>query len=147
MNDTNVNIIKNRYRRRILVRTVVLAVWAASLLVITFRGGQELPGGSYLYMVVAIAVMWVVTTVRDVRRLRDESALRKAAIAETDERNVLITYKATRLAVVIVLCLFPIAMCVLAYNGKQDIIDALGFTVCTFLIVYLGSWYYVSRKC
>ena len=147
MNDTNVNIIKNRYRRRILVRTVVLAVWAASLLAITFRGGLELPGGSYLYMVVAIAVIWAVTTLRDVRRLRDEPALRKAAIAEADERNVLITYKATRLAVVIMLCLLPIAMCLLAYNGKQEIIDALGFAVCAFLVAYLGSWFYVSRKC
>lgn len=147
MSDSAVQKMKSRIWRRIVVKSIILGLWVVGLLAIAFRGGQELTEGTYLYMVFAIVAVWAVSTVRDVRRLRDEAALRKAAIEEADERNVLITYKATRLAVVVMLCLLPVAMCALAYSGRQDIIDVLGFAVCLFLVIYLGSWFYVSRKC
>lgn len=147
MNEKAVQSMKSRIVRRIVVKSIVFALWIAGLLAIFFQGSQELEESTYLYMVFAIVAVWIVSTVRDLRRLRDEAALRKAAIEQTDERNVLIAYKATRMAVVIILCLLPIAMCVLAFNGRQDIIDALGFAVCAFLIAYMGSWFYVSKRC
>ena len=44
------------------------------------------------------------------------------------------------------LCLFAIAVCILAYNDMQDTISVLSYVVCAFLIVYVGSWFYVSRS-
>ena len=146
MNENAIQMIKNRIWRRIVVKTIVLGIWAVGLLAIILKGGQELATSTYLYMLVAIVAVWLATTIRDVRRLRDEAALRKASIEEADERNVLITYKATRLAVVITLCLFPIAMCVMAFNGMHDAVNLLGYVVCVFLVVYCGSWFFVSKK-
>ncbi len=147
MGDNAVQKMKGRIWRRIVVKTIVLALWAVGMLYVGLRGGQELAQNTYLYMAIAIVAVWVVSTVRDVRRLRNEGALRKAAIEESDERNVLISYKATRLAVIIMACLFPIALFFLAYNDMQDVIDILGFVVCLFLIVYMASWFYIARKC
>ena len=146
MNEKAIQMMKNRIWRRIVVKTIVLGIWAVGMLAIVLRGDQELATSTYIYMLVAIVAAWIVSTIRDARRLRDETALRKASIEEADERNVLITYKATRLAVVITLCLFPIAMCVMAFNGMHDEVDLLAFVVSVFLVVYCGSWFYISKK-
>ena len=146
MNEKAVQMMKNRIWRRIVVKTIVLGIWAVGMLAIVLRGGQELATSTYIYMLFAIVAVWIVSTIRDVRRLRDEAMLRKASIEEADERNVLITYKATRLAVVITLCLFPIAMCFMAFNGMHDEVNLLGYVVCVFLVVYCGSWFYISKK-
>jgi len=137
---------KSRIWRRIVVKSAVLGLWAVGMLYVALQGNGELAQSTYFYMVFAIVAVWVVSTVRDVRRLNNESALRKAAIEESDERNVLIAYKATRLAVVITACLFPIALFVMAFNDMQDAINLLATVVCVFLVVYMASWFYISRK-
>jgi len=137
---------KSRIWRRIVVKSAVLGLWAVGMLYVALQGNGELAQSTYFYMVFAIVAVWVVSTVRDVRRLNNESALRKAAIEESDERNVLIAYKATRLAVVITACLFPIALFVMAFNDMQDAISLLATVVCVFLVVYMASWFYISRK-
>lgn len=147
MNSNAVQKVKNNIWRRIIVKSIVLALWALGMLFVALRGDGELAESTYLYMVFAIVAVWIVSTIRDVRRLRDESALRKAAIEETDERNVMISYKATRLAVTIMACLFPIALFVLAYYDMQDVINALAFTICLFLVAYMASWFFIAKKC
>ena len=147
MNDNAVQKVKRNLWRRIIVKSIVLALWALGMLYVALRGDGELAESTYLYMVFAIVAVWIVSTVRDVRRLHDESALRKAAIEETDERNVMISYKATRLAVTFMVCLFPIALFVLAYNDMQDVINALSITVCLYLVAYMASWFIIARKC
>ena len=39
------------------------------------------------------------------------------------------------------------ALFVLALNDMQEAIDAIGFAVCAFLVVYMACWFYISRKC
>lgn len=147
MSSNAVERMKGRLWRRILVRSAMCALWAAGLVFISLQEGQGISGGTYWYMLFGIMAIWAASTVRDVRRLRDEPTLRKAAIEATDERNVLIAYKATRLTVVGMACLLPVAMLALAYLGRHDLVDALGFAVCAFLVVYVASWFFVSRKC
>lgn len=147
MNSNAVQKVKNNIWRRIIVKSIVLALWALGMLFVALRGDGELAESTYLYMVFAIVAVWIVSTIRDVSRLRDESALRKAAIEETDERNVMIAYKSTRLAVTIMACLFPIALFVLAYYDMQDVINALGIATCLFLVAYMASWFIISKKC
>jgi len=146
MGENAVQKMKSRIWRRIVVKSAVLGLWAVGMLYVALQGNGELAQSTYFYMVFAIVAVWVVSTVRDVRRLNNESALRKAAIEESDERNVLIAYKATRLAVVITACLFPIALFVMAFNDMQDAINLLATVVCVFLVVYMASWFYISRK-
>ncbi len=146
MGENAVQNMKSRIWRRIVVKSVVLGLWAAGMLYVALQGNGELAQSTYFYMVFAIVAVWVISTVRDVRRLHNEAALRKAAIEESDERNVLIAYKATRLAVVVMACLFPIALFVMAFNDMQDAISLLATVVCVFLVVYMASWFYISRK-
>ena len=61
---------KHRIRRRIVVKSVVFAVWAIGMLALALQGDQELSQRTYYYMLFAILVVWAVSTLRDVRRLR-----------------------------------------------------------------------------
>ena len=146
MDSNAVNAIKHRLHRRIAIKSLVFALWAAGMAYIAFQGSGELPDRTYLYMVFSVVAVWAVTTIRDIRRLRNKEAMRKAAIERSDERNILITYKATRLSVVILLCALPVAVCLLAYNGMQEAVDAIGIAVAVYGILYIGSWFYVSKK-
>lgn len=146
MSNDDVQKTKSRIWRRIVVKTVVLAVWAAGLLLVALRGSQELAQGAYWYMLLVVAAVWVASTVRDARRLRDDEALRQAAIEESDERNVFLSYKAMRLSVTITACLLAVAVLVLAFYDMQDAINVIAYVICAFLVMYVASWFYVSRK-
>ena len=146
MSNNTVETMRSRIQRRIAIKSIVLILWAAGMLYIALLGEGELAQNQYLYMAFACLAVWAISTVRDVRRLCDEDMLRKAAIEESDERNTLIAYKATRLATTIVACLFPVAIIVLAFLGMQETIDTLAYTMCVFLVAYLASWYYVANN-
>ena len=147
MAGTSVDFMRDRIRRRIVIKSAVFGFWAVSMIAMMVQGGVDLAGSTFLYMTIAVLAAWVTSTVRDVRRLRDEAYLRQAAVAETDERNVMITYKATRLAAVILGCAAPVAICILAYLGMEQAVSTLAVTICAFLIAYVVSWAYVSRTC
>ena len=70
MNERTNEGMKHRVWRRIAVKSVVLAVWAIGMLTLALQGDQELSQRTYFYMLFAILVVWAVSTVRDVRRLR-----------------------------------------------------------------------------
>ena len=61
---------KHRIWRRVVVKSVVFAVWAIGMLALALQGNQELSQHTYYYMLFAILVVWAVSTLRDARRLR-----------------------------------------------------------------------------
>lgn len=140
---------KNLYRR-IAMRTAIFVVWLAGLAYLVISGASSETGlgnNNYLYMMVALCAVWAIQLIRDIQRLRNEDYLKKAAIREADERSVMIAYKATRMAVIILICAFPIAICVLAFLGQAAIIDALACVVALFAALYLGCFYYFNSRC
>ncbi len=61
---------RQRIWRRIVVKGAIFAVWAIGMLALALQGDLELPQRTYLYMLFVILAVWVVSTIRDVRRLR-----------------------------------------------------------------------------
>lgn len=146
MNAQTVANTKKRLQRKIAVTTVLCLFWAGSMAAVSSRNIADLGSRTYLSMSIAILAVWAASTYRTVRRLRNRAYLERAAIAEHDERNIQITYKATRLAAVIVMCTAPVAICVLAFFDMQQTIDTIAAALVTFLIVYLGCWFFISQR-
>jgi len=69
------------------------------------------------------------------------------AIERADERTILITYKATRIAAVILLCALPVAICVLSLLDMQMAVDTLAGAAAFFALAYLAAWFYFSKTC
>lgn len=146
MNAQAIASTKQRLQRKLAITTVLCLFWAGSLLAISGRGIAGLDSGTYLYMGVAVLAAWAANAYHTIRRLRSRDYLERAAIAEHDERNVFITYKATRLAVVIVMCAAPVAICVLAFFDMRQSIDTVAVALCFFVLAYLASWLFTSRR-
>lgn len=147
MSKQSIAEMKHGIYRRIGIRSLVLAIWAAGLLVFAFNNGADELASTYQYMSVTLAAVWAAYLVRDLRYLKNEDLLRKQAIERNDERTVLITYKATRMAAVILLCALPVAICVLSMYGMQEVVDTLAVVTAFFAVAYLASWFYFSRTC
>lgn len=147
MKDMNLMEIKRRIYRRIGIRTTLLALWAAGLLIAALRGEAGEMYSTYLYMTFALLAIWVVYLIRDLRYLKNDDFLRKQAIERSDERTIFITYKATRVAAVILLCALPVAICILSSFGMQEAADTLAIVAAAFGVIYVVSWMYFSRAC
>ena len=146
MNAQAVASTKKRLQRKLAITTVLCLFWAGSLLTASGQGIAGLDSSTYLYMGAAMLAAWAASAYRTIRRLRSRDYLERAAVAEHDERNVLITYKATRLAVVIVMCAAPVAICVLAFFDMQQSIDTIAAALCFFVLAYPASWLFISRR-
>ena len=136
---------KNLVKRRMVITSIVLAVWLASSIVLSAREGlASEPSG--LFVAISIAVVWAFSLIRNVRLLKDDERLQGAMVARNDERNILITYRATRLAGTIVLCAAAVATICMELLGMQEAADAVAFTICACLIVYLICWYVLAKR-
>ena len=146
MNAQAVASTKRRLKRKIAITTILCLFWAGSMFTISNQSIAGLDNQTYLYMGVAILAAWAANTYRTARRLRNRDYLERAAVAEHDERNIQITYKATRLAAVIIMCMAPVAICILAFFDMQQAIDAIAIALASFMLVYLASWFCISRR-
>ena len=146
MNAQTVVGTKKRLQRKIVVTTALCLFWAGSMVAISGQKIAGLGSDTYLSMALTVLIVWAVNTFRTVRRLYNRDYLERAAIAAHDERNIQITYKATRLAAVIVMCAAPVAICALAFFDMQQAIDTIATALGLFMLTYLVSWFCISRK-
>ena len=146
MNEQAVASTKKRLQRKAIVTTALCLFWAGSMVAISGQRIAGLRSDTYLSAALAVFIIWAVNTYRTVRRIRNRDYLEQAAIAANDERNIQNTYQATRLAAVIVMCAAPVAICALTFFDMQQAIDTIAATLVLFMLVYLVSWFYISRK-
>ena len=146
MNAQTVVGTKKRLQRKIVVTTALCLFWAGSMVAISGQKIAGLGSDTYLSMALTVLIVWAVNTFRTVRRLYNRDYLERAAIAAHDERNIQITYKATRLAAVIVMCVAPVAICALAFFDMQQAIDTIAAALGLFMLIYLVSWFCISQK-
>lgn len=124
-----------RYRAMTRRRRLLAAIWAgvgaAILILLLVSGGRGLPRclDSFLFGTgVAALASGTVKFFRKNSLLQDEALLRKAAIADLDERNLEITRRACALTLDILLIVMYAAMVVSAF---------FSWTVCITLLAAL----------
>lgn len=143
----SVTAIRSNIKRRIIVRTIVFAIWVAGLAALALSGHDlETDSSTYLCAAFALAAVWAVQLVRDLRCLRSDGYLAEAAIAQNDERNILIAYKATRLAAVVCITIAPIAMAVLGVLGMVEAFNALAGALCVFAVTYVVCYGIINAR-
>ena len=139
--------VKRGIYRRIFIRSAMLVIWVVGLLFVAFTDESGTMRTYYIRMSLILAVAWVIYLVRDYRFLKNDDLLRRVAAKRYDERNMLITYKATRLTVVALLCSIPVAICSMSALGMQEAANTLAVITAVFAIVYAVSWVAFSRLC
>lgn len=64
------NYTKRRIYRRIAVKTVLFGFWIISMIVVIIQGELASVNNMLVYITIALAAVWLVSTIRDIRRLR-----------------------------------------------------------------------------
>jgi uncharacterized membrane protein len=93
----------------------------------------------------ALAVMGFAQCRRYFLITRSEETIREREIAETDERNMFIMYKAKNAALSIYLILCGAVVIVLSFLSMHEIASWIAYSVCLLVLLY---WicYFIYRK-
>lgn len=106
---------------------------------------EEVILSGYLGFGIGLAFASVLLILRKSRLLKDEARLKKAKIEASDERNVQISIRATRIAIAVLLVgmYFGILIGGLWY---PVLMTALSMLVCLFVLAYIVAYVIISKK-
>ncbi len=98
------------------------------------------------YYGIALVTIGIAHLRRYFRITKNDEAIKKQEILETDERNVAIAVKARSLSFVA----YIIATCVLAvvlyFIGKTAVANILSYTICALVLFYWVSYFIIRKK-
>ena len=137
------NTMKEAVKRRMLYQSLILGFWLIGCMIL-FAHDRFSPESFGFTNGIAVIGAWIAFMLKYRRLLGNDQLLKEDYITRNDERNILISYKASRLAFVITLLLGVFAMIVLSLMNMQDKATLLSLIIDIAILIYLGCWKYVS---
>lgn len=147
MSDSETKEILHWIYRRMIVRSLLLALCAIGFIFTSMDGGLELSIRAEAYILVLMCALLTVSIARDLKLIKNKDALRKAAIEKSDERAQFVTHKATRTATAFFTSGAALAICALNAFGMTEYANVIAISILAFLLIYLICWGYYSRSC
>ena len=133
---------EKKIKTRIYTGVLYLIVGAAMIVTYAVKSGNEFLcsfGG-------ALVLMGIVQILKHKRLLKNGDALEKRRIAETDERNIMLSHKAKSLAFSLYIFLSGCAVIVLQFLNMEEKALPLAYSVCALLILYFVCYYILNKK-
>jgi hypothetical protein len=114
--------------------------------IISFASGYK-SDNAYLYgfgtgLIVASSILLIKQIVIN----KDPKKLHQQEVAENDERNKMICTASFAITFRLSILLEAIFSVILAYKSLVDLSELLGFVVCIQLIIYLITYFIISKK-
>ena len=135
------------YKKKLKQRLFVDLSWAVLGLVLVIHWWISEPANTYPFSLgIAFIVIGVIRTIQYKETTRDEKSLREKEIAETDERNRMISERAKSWAFSFSIIVTGILVIVLNLLGYHD--EALPFAwyVCGMTLLYWICWNIIRKK-
>lgn len=102
---------------------------------------------SFVYgMAVGMFSVVLLNTIRLFRQKSNKEYREKLEIAENDERIIFIQNTAAKYTMKITIVVLGIICLFFAIKGKAEISYYIGISMCLFLVLYSGIFYYLARK-
>lgn len=95
---------------------------------------------------IALLVMGVIRTIRHCNITRDAQSIRQQELAETDERNLMISERAKSWAFSFSILLAGLSVIVLSLLGYHDLAQPFAWFVCLMTLLYWICYHIVKRK-
>ena len=77
---------------------------------------------------------------------KNDETIEKRRIAESDERNIAISNKAKNIAFSVYIIIACIAVIVLQFLNKQELVTILSTSVCVLVFVYWISYWIINKR-
>lgn len=95
---------------------------------------------------IALLVMGVIRTIRHCNITKDAQSIRQQELAETDERNLMISERAKSWAFSFSILLAGLSVIVLSLLGYHDLAQPFAWFVCLMTLLYWICYHIVKRK-
>lgn len=77
---------------------------------------------------------------------KNDETIEKRRIAESDERNIAISNKAKNIAFSVYIIITCIAVIVLQFLNKQELVTILSTSICVLVFVYWISYWIINKR-
>lgn len=101
---------------------------------------------TYLAVGIMLTVAGILRTIQYFKILTDEKSMQSHEIAETDERNVMLMYKARSLTFTISICLAGTAVIALYVMDLAFAGQIVAYAMCALVLIYAICYAVISRK-
>ena len=95
---------------------------------------------------ITLIVMGILRLIRHRKVTKDEAAIRRQEVAETDERTLMMAEKARSWAFSYSIMIAGIAVIVLSLLGKHDAALPFAWYVCGMVVLYWIFWLILQKK-
>lgn len=135
------------YKKKLKQRLYVNLGWAGiGALFILFWCIRQ-PENTYpLSLGIAFVIMGVIRTIQYRQTVKDEQALRQKELAETDERNQMMSERAKSWAFSISVFIAGNLAIILSLLGKQDLALLFAWFLCGMTLLYWICWNIIRKK-
>jgi len=134
---------KKKLKQRLLVN-LAWAVFGAGMTLYWFLSGAD---NTYsLSLGIAFIIMGIIRTVQYNHLVRDEKAMKEKEIAETDERNKMMSERARSWAFSLSLFLSGDICIILSLLGKHEAALPFAWYLCGMTVVYWIFWNIIRKK-
>jgi len=135
------------YKKKLKQRLYVHLGWAGiGALFILFWCIRQ-PENTYpLSLGIAFVLMGIIRTVQYRQAVKDEQALRQKELAETDERNLMMSERAKSWAFSISVFIAGDLAIILSLLGKQDLSLLFAWFLCGMTLLYWICWNIIRKK-
>ena len=136
-----------KYKNRIKTRIYTMAAYiiiGSVMCALKLSGTVE---NNYLWTWgIALVVCGAVHLIRNIRIIRNPERMQEIAIAEKDERNIMLYEKARSLAFAVYIMAAGIAAIVMFLLEMEFAGQILAYNVCGFILIYMISYAVIKRK-
>ncbi len=135
------------YKKKLKQRLYVNLGWAGiGALFILFWCIRQ-PENTYpLSLGIAFVIMGVIRTIQYRQTVKDEQALRQKELAETDERNQMMSERAKSWSFSISVFIAGNLAIILSLLGKQDLALLFAWFLCGMTLLYWICWNIIRKK-
>lgn len=135
------------YKKKLKQRLIVNLAWAvfgAAMILYWFLSGTD---NSYsLSLGIAFIIMGIIRTVQYNHIVHDEKALKEREIAETDERNKMMSERAKSWTFSLSLFVAGDITIILSLFGKHEAALPFAWYLCGMTVVYWICWNIIRKK-
>lgn len=135
------------YKKKLKQRLYVNLGWAGiGALFILFWCVRQ-PENTYpISLGIAFVIMGVIRTIQYRQTVKDEQALRQKELAETDERNQMMSERAKSWSFSISVFIAGNLAIILSLLGKQDLALLFAWFLCGMTLLYWICWNIIRKK-
>ena len=135
------------YKKKLKQRLYVNLGWAGiGALFILFWCIRQ-PENTYpISLGIAFVIMGVIRTIQYRQTVKDEQALRQKELAETDERNQMMSERAKSWSFSISVFIAGNLAIILSLLGKQDLALLFAWFLCGMTLLYWICWNIIRKK-